>query len=341
MLASRRRAEGDQQLFGLFLQDTVSFNDRWQLQIGARGDRWESSDGLRLETVKATGAVTRAEHPPDRDETEFSPRIAVLWSPRDGVGLQGIGLPGVPRAHHQRALPPVPGAQRHHRGERRPRARDSDAGPSSAPTSAVAARASSSTAFWNEVEDAIANVTVGFGPATVVPCGLVPAGGVCRQRQNLERTEIYGGELEFEVRPAPRWRFLMSYLYSDAEILEAPQQRELEGNRLAQVPESQGSMTLEWSDPRLFTITTMARVVDEQFEDDLNSLELATAIVVDIAIQVPIDDRVERVPRPRERRRRAHRVGKDRRRAGHHRHAVHHPRRLPPASGAPLSRAGA
>jgi outer membrane receptor protein involved in Fe transport len=148
------------------------------------------------------------------------------------------------------------------------------------------------TAFWNEVEDAIANVTVGFGPATVAPCGLVPAGGVCRQRQNLERTEIYGGEFELEFRPTPRWRFLTSYLYSDAEILEAPQQRELEGNRLAQVPESQGSMTLEWSDPRLFTITTMARVVDEQFEDDLNSLELATAIVVDIAIQVPIDDRV-------------------------------------------------
>jgi outer membrane receptor protein involved in Fe transport len=290
VLASRRRAEGDQQLYGIFLQDTVSFHDRWQLQIGARGDRWESTDGLRLETVKATGAVTRVEHPPDRDETELSPRLALLWSPRDGVGLKASAYQAFRAPTINELFRPF-----------RVRNDITEANAALEPESLTGAELGADfrgrrarlelTAFWNEVEDAIANVTVGFGPATVVPCGLVPAGGVCRQRQNLERTEIYGGELEFEVRPTPRWRFLTSYLYSDAEILEAPQQRELEGNRLAQVPESQGSMTLEWSDPRLFTITTMGRVVTEQFEDDLNSLELATAIVVDAAIQVPIGDR--------------------------------------------------
>jgi outer membrane receptor protein involved in Fe transport len=148
------------------------------------------------------------------------------------------------------------------------------------------------TPFWNEVHDAISNVTVGFGPATVVPCGVVPAGGVCRQRQNLDRAEIQGVEAELEWRPTPRWRFLTSYLYSDTEITDAPQQPALEGNRLAQVPESQGSMTVEWSDPHLFTITAMGRIATEQWEDDLNTLPLATAIIFDLAIQVPIGDRL-------------------------------------------------
>ena len=92
--------------------------------------------------------------------------------------------------------------------------------------------------------------------------------------------------------PAPHWRLVTSYLYSDAEILDAPQQRELEGNRLAQVPESQGSMTLEWSDPRWFSVSVMGRFVDDQFEDDLNSLELGTAVVVDFALLVPVGPRL-------------------------------------------------
>jgi outer membrane receptor protein involved in Fe transport len=291
VLVSRRRAEGDQQLFGLFVQDTVTFGDRWQLQIGARGDRWEASDGLRREHVKATGVVTREERPPDRDETELSPRLAMLWKPKDGIGLKAS-------AYQAFRAPTVNELYRPFRVRNDITEANAALEPETLTGGELGAEFRGRktrlelTGYWNEVEDSIANVTIGFGPATVAPCGLVPAGGVCRQRQNLERTEIYGGELELEWRPTPRWRFLTSYLFTDAEIIHARQQPELEGNRLAQVPESQGSMTLEWSDPRRFTITAMGRFVDEQFEDDLNSLELASAVVVDVAIQVPVGDRV-------------------------------------------------
>jgi outer membrane receptor for ferrienterochelin and colicin len=106
-----------------------------------------------------------------------------------------------------------------------------------------------------------------------------------------DKVKQLGAEIELVLRPTPHWRFVTSYLYSDAEILDAPQQRELEGNRLAQVPESQGSMTLEWNDPSLFSIGVMGRFVDEQFEDDLNSLELGSSVVVDVAIHVPVGER--------------------------------------------------
>ena len=290
-LASRRRAGGDQRLYGVFLQDTISFRDRWQLQIGARGDRWESTDGLRLETVLATGAVTREERPADLEETEWSPRVAVLWRPRGGVGLKASAYQAFRAPTINELFRPF-----------RVRNDITEANAALVPETLTGIEVGGDfgdrrarlklTAFWNEVDDPIANVTVGFGPGTVVPCGFVPAGGVCRQRQNLERTEIHGAEVELELRPTERWRFVTSYLLSDAEILDAPAQPELEGNRLAQVPESQGSMSLAWSDPRLFDIGVYGRFVDEQFEDDLNSLELGSSVLVDFAVSVPVGPRL-------------------------------------------------
>jgi outer membrane receptor protein involved in Fe transport len=289
-LASRRQAGGDQRLLGVFLQDTVSFRDRWQLQIGARGDRWEATDGLRLETTIATGAVTREERPPDRDETEWSPRLAVLWKPRPGVGVKGS-------VYEAFRAPTVNELYRPFRVRNDITEANAALSPETLTGAEIGAdfhgrRAGFKVnAFWNEVDDPIANVTVGFGGAPVAPCGFVPAGGVCRQRQNLERTEINGAEVELVVTPTPQWRFVTSYLYSDAEILDAPQQPELEGNRLAQVPENQGSMTLEWNDPSRFSVAMIGRFADDQFEDDLNSLELGSSVVVDVAIHVPVGDR--------------------------------------------------
>jgi outer membrane receptor protein involved in Fe transport len=286
-LQSRRQAGGDQLLWGVYLQDTIAFADRFQLQIGARGERWESTDGIRIERTIATGAVTREERPADRDETEWSPRVALLWKPADYVGLKASAYQSFRAPTVNELFRPF-----------RVRNDITEANAALVPETLTGieiggdfggARARAKlTAFWNEVDDPIANVTVGFGPQTVAPCGLVPAGGVCRQRQNLDRSEIHGFEAELDWRPAPRWRFTTSYLLSDAEILDAPQQPELEGNRLAQVPESQASMSVSWSDPERCDVELLGRFVDDQFEDDLNSLELSQAVVVDLAVTVPV-----------------------------------------------------
>jgi hypothetical protein len=44
------------------------------------------------------------------------------------------------------------------------------------------------TAFWNEVQDLVANVTL------TTPLPDCPAGTICRQRQNLDRARIRGVE---------------------------------------------------------------------------------------------------------------------------------------------------
>lgn len=132
------------------------------------------------------------------------------------------------------------------------------------------------TGYWNEVKDLVANVTL------ATPLADCPAGTTCRQRQNLALARIRGVETELELRPATEWRFLASYLFSDARVIEAPQQRGLEGNRLAQVPEHGVTLGARFQHPDWLTASATARHVGGQFEDDVNSLPLGSYIVVDL-----------------------------------------------------------
>jgi outer membrane receptor protein involved in Fe transport len=148
------------------------------------------------------------------------------------------------------------------------------------------------TAFWNEVKDPVVNVTTGTntGSSTIniAPCGPVPAGGVCRQRQNLDRTRIRGIEAELEYRPYLRWALSGSYLYNHTEVVSAPTQPALEGKRIAQVPRHQFTLKLGYTNPTLINFYVQGRFVGNQFEDDINSLKLSDYFVMDLMLWRPI-----------------------------------------------------
>src|SRR5439155_8060053 len=74
------------------------------------------------------------------------------------------------------------------------------------------------TGYWNEVHDLVANVTL---TSRLPDC---PVGTTCRQRQNLDLAGIRRFETQLELRPAPDWRFLVSYLVADARGANDPQQ---------------------------------------------------------------------------------------------------------------------
>jgi outer membrane receptor protein involved in Fe transport len=132
---------------------------------------------------------------------------------------------------------------------------------------------------------------VGFGPGPVSPCGFVPGGGSCRQRQNLDKSRIQGLEAEIDYRPSRRFRLSGSYLYSDAEITEASSQIALEGKKIAQVPEHQLVGTGAWSASNGLELSLQGRWVDEQFDDDLNTRVLDSFITFDLTLNYPVDDR--------------------------------------------------
>jgi outer membrane receptor protein involved in Fe transport len=283
-LQRRRRAGGDESLYGAFLQDQWRLGERVELSLGGRLDSWRSEEGIRLETVKATGDVLRSETFPDREDDTFSPRLGLAWEVAERFQLAGS-------IYRSFRAPTINELFRPFRVRN-----DITEGNAALATELleggeVGVRFTGSEVRWSvyafrsELEDAIANVTVGAGPGPVAPCGFVPAGGVCRQRRNLDEVQVDGLEADLRLAPAPRLGVELSYLLSDPEVTAASAQPALVGKTVAQVPEHQAALRLDLrplEDQTRFEIGGVARWVSEQFEDDLNERELDSYLAVDL-----------------------------------------------------------
>ena len=133
-------------------------------------------------------------------------------------------------------------------------------------------------------------MTVARGPVTGDPFGFIPAGGTGELRENLGRVAVYGVEAGADWTPAPAWRFSVNYLYSHGTVESAPSQRGLEGKRLAQSPEQQGVVGVHWITPwKPLQTTVQARLVGDQFDDDENTLSLASYATVDVRVSLQIN----------------------------------------------------
>jgi outer membrane receptor protein involved in Fe transport len=137
------------------------------------------------------------------------------------------------------------------------------------------------TGFRNELEDAIANVTLGTTPALIV-----------RQRQNAGRVRATGVEVEADWRPHPVLLLTAAATYTDARFRGTAALPALAGKRVPQVPRTLLNMAATVTAPRGLTLTAQARVSGGQFDDDLNELALDPYVVVDLAASRPLGRRL-------------------------------------------------
>lgn len=280
----RRKAGGEQQLAGVYLQDIFTPTPKWQVVIGGRLDLWQSLDASRIERSLQTGEVTREDVFSDRARLAFSPKVALLFHATDQLALRGSFYQAFRAPTLNELFRPFRvrnDITEANAGLDPERLIGGEVGMDYAIARNLLGRL---TGFWNEVEDPIANVTIGTGHGTIDPCGFVPDGGVCRQRQNLDRTRIRGIEAELEYRLNAQWAVSGSYLFNETEVLSAPNQLDLEGKRIAQVPRHQFTLKLSYTNPALLNVSIQGRYVGDQFEDDLNSLKLGDFFVVDLLL---------------------------------------------------------
>jgi outer membrane receptor protein involved in Fe transport len=130
------------------------------------------------------------------------------------------------------------------------------------------------TAFWNQLADPIANVTLAQ-----------PLDGAARQRQNLGKTQIFGLDLDLSWRPSDAWLVRVDHMFSDAHVTEAPAQPNLVGKRLAQDPHHRTTAAVSYDSPRLATLMAQVRYLGPQFEDDLNTQPIGAAVLVDVRVE--------------------------------------------------------
>lgn len=266
-VTARRHAGGEQQTSGLFVEDDWTIGSL-VLTGGVRADRWTIRNGF----FRASGVGATDSRFPDRSGWEFSGRGGALVRLNDELALRAAGYTGfrLPTLNElYRPFVVFPVTTQANPDLKPEKLKGVEAGFDLAPLSGITL---SVTAFYNRLDDAIANVTPD------------PANRNLRRRQNVDRITAKGIELTASGRLAD---FLLSasYAYSDSQVRGAGL---LNGKRPAQSPRHAASATLAWQPAQGPMLSTTLRYVGKQYEDDLQTDVLRHALTLDAFARLPV-----------------------------------------------------
>jgi len=264
-------AGGRQRALAFFAEDIFSLAPHWLVTAGLRVDHWRnyaaSSTTRPLGSV-SPGTVTTF---PDRSETAFSPRLALLYRLGGNAWLTGS-------AYRSFRAPTLNELYRSFRvgdivtlANAALRAERLTGGELGSNLTIFDKRlALRGTFFWSVVARPVANVTLSTTPTLTT-----------RQRQNLGRTQSHGVELEAEAHLSRSVAISAGYLFAAATVLSFPANRALEGLRIPQVPRNEFTFEVRYANASRWTVAFQGRAVGEEFEDDQNRLALDRFFVLD------------------------------------------------------------
>lgn len=270
-----RYAGGEQAFAGLFARHDRALTEKLRVSAGARVDYWQNRDGhLReFDSAAPTPLAPVDNHFADSDDVEFSPTLGLVFQATKTIRART----SVYQAFR------VPTLNEYYRPFRVGNV-TTDANPALKPETLTggeigldfgrtgAKAGASLTAFINQLDDAVTNVTV-VPPNT-------------RQRRNLDRVLVQGIEASAHLQPLQTVYLETGYIFTDARVTEpgsaAP--AALDGNRLPQVPRHTLTARATWNAPAAFRFNAGVRWLSAQFEDDENTLKLAPAVIVDLGV---------------------------------------------------------
>jgi outer membrane receptor protein involved in Fe transport len=288
---TRRRTAGGRQFFaGIFAEDTWKISPAAVIVASSRLDHWRLYDGTRQEIDRATGTTSLSSTFPDRDDFSWNGRLGTSVNVTSQTSIRGAFYTGfrVPTLNELYRPFRVGNAITEANPALEPeRLLGSEVGVDWQP---IAPLRLSATAFYNRLQDAVGNITLGVGPGVFDPGGFIPAGVVLRQRQNVELVTALGLELKGSWQIVSPLRLQATYLFTDPTIEDASEES-LTGKLLAQAPQHVATAGLEWSPTAKWFATTQLRYTGRQFEDDQNTTSLAPFVVVDAAIAYSFSDR--------------------------------------------------
>jgi iron complex outermembrane receptor protein len=268
-VSERRISKGQQNFFGFFVQDVYTPIPKLQIAFGVRVDYFQNF-GLSV-TDTLTGQPTTVTKVPDRDDTAVSPKLTFRYELLDGLAVRGAGYEAfrAPTLAEQTRISSIESLVFLPNLNLRPEFLDG--GELGFDYWGVPGLTARLTGYINYLRDVI--TTVGEDVRTPV---------------NLDLARIWGIEADVEYRLNSQWSLLGSYLYSEAHIIDAPQDRDLEGKRLTQVPFNSGTIGVRYTNPALFNALVQVRMEGKKFEDADNKDKLTGYAVVDLTLSRPI-----------------------------------------------------
>lgn len=275
-------AGGRERIYGVFAQDVVRLTANLFLTIGARYDHWRNYNALSTTRPTAPGAKTTVSIFPERVETAFSPRAALLYRVNDKLSLSG----SVYRAFRAPTLNELYRSFRvgdvltlSNQDLQAERLTGGEAGAKISLGHQISLRG---VGFWSDITRPIANVTLRTAP-----------GLITRQRQNLGRTRSRGLEIEMSAPIGERWNISGGYALTDANVVEFPANKSLEGLWIPQVPRHQLSVQARYTNPAVINFSLQGRAVGGQFDDDQNRFRLNSFFTLDAFVSRNLTRQVE------------------------------------------------
>ena len=274
LVTARRHAGGKQRTTGLFVEDDWTLG-RLVLTGGARADRWTISDGF----FRAAGAGVANNRFADRSGWEVSGCAGALFHISDAIALRAAGYTGfrLPTLNElYRPFVVFPVTTQANAALTPEKLKGVEAGMDVSPVEGVTL---SATAFYNRLDDAIANVTIGTN---------------LRQRQNVDAIIAKGVELTANDRTGAMV-LSASYAYSHSSV-HAPGAL-FDGFTPAQSPRHAASATLGWQPQQGPSLSAALHYVSGQYEDDLQGDRLPDALTVDAVARLPVGHGVTLIAR--------------------------------------------
>jgi outer membrane receptor protein involved in Fe transport len=130
------------------------------------------------------------------------------------------------------------------------------------------------TFFWNDITDAIVNVTLSTTPTLIT-----------RQKENVARTLSTGIDLDGEFRISNTLQIAGGYQFAHAVVSSYTPNSlnpSLAGNWIPEVPHQQFTLQARYLNPKIINATVQGTFVGQQFDDDLNTLLLKKFFTVDL-----------------------------------------------------------
>jgi outer membrane receptor protein involved in Fe transport len=135
--------------------------------------------------------------------------------------------------------------------------------------------------FFNQLANAITNVTLGKGPGSFPLAGFVPAGGTLYERQNAGDVNAYGLEGSVQSAVGRKLTLRFAYALTHARVDGGARAPQLTGKRPALTPSTTLTAGLVWRPVEPLTFTAEARYEGARFDDDLNTRRIKGGTGVD------------------------------------------------------------
>lgn len=254
---------GNQQIFGVFVQDAWRVTDKLNINIGGRFDYWENKNAL-VSTKTLANNLTNTANFPDRTENAFSPRVAALYAINGNFSViasyaKSFRAPNLNELYRAfRVGNVLTFANENLRSER------ADTFETGLNFAGFSRKLNLRGNFFiAEVSRPVVSVTLTTAPNLIT-----------RQRRNVGKTRANGFEFDAEYAPFAKLRFSASYLFTDSRVVRFSANPESVGNFLPQVARNQLTLQSVYRPLEKLTFSLQTRFSDVQFEDDLNTLRL-------------------------------------------------------------------